>query len=222
MHSSGTLHSCPAAKHWGDSIHFVNPIHLASPYIHSYILPRFHKFLLPVLRGTLGKKNLINYIGSKLEYKHCKFILFFYLQLLCDQNLWRRFLVLQSCPFLQLLLLRLPLGNLGFIRACASRTLLCHTHKQTLHTFDHSISCTLRAVKTWTTDLLLGTAKCLAQQWNVENLNTDVDKHKVMCKNTTWYFLQCTAVQCAKISRSEPRSHCHLPHPPSNEHTLLS
>ena len=42
----------------------------------SYILPRFHKFLLPVLRGTLGKKNLNNYSGSKLEYKHCKFILF--------------------------------------------------------------------------------------------------------------------------------------------------
>ena len=76
MHSSGTLNSRPAAKHWGDSIHFVNPIHLASPYIHSYILPRFHKFLLPVLRGTLGKKNLNNYSGSKLEYKHCKFILF--------------------------------------------------------------------------------------------------------------------------------------------------
>ena len=169
------------------------------------------------MRETLGKKKMINYRSSRLEYKDRAFILFSISSSLCDQNLWRRFLVLQSCPFLQLLLLRLPLGNLGFIRACASGTLLCHKHKHT----------SILLIIAWVAHyehrlLLLGTAKCLAQQWNVENLNTDVEKHKVMCKNTTWYFLQCGAVQCAMISRSEPRSHCHLPHPPSNEHTLLS
>ena len=131
MHSSGTLHSRPAAKHWGDSIHFVNPIHLVSP-IHSFIyIATFPLIPVACLRETLGKKILINYSSSRLEYKHCTFILFSISSSLCDQNLWRRFLVLQSCPFLQLLLLRLPLGNLGFIRACASGTLLCHKHKHT-------------------------------------------------------------------------------------------
>ena len=76
MHSSGTLHSRPAAKHWGYSIHFVNPIHLASS-IHSFIyLATFPLISVACFEGTLGKKNLINYSGSKLEYKHYKFILF--------------------------------------------------------------------------------------------------------------------------------------------------
>ena len=83
--------------------------------------------------------------------------------------------------------------------------------------------CTLQAVKTWTTDLLLGTAKCLAQQWNVENLNTDVDKRIYKLCVKTQFGTSCSARQCSvpwSAGRNQGVTAIYHIHPPMN--TLCS